>query len=161
MSLDQAIAVFSLIIAFMSAVISFSGVRILVKQLRDTTQKQEMDSEFAVYDNNRQLLSLGFFHPQLFDVLEDSTHVDPHSERYYVQLWLNQFAQIHAYHQRAIIRGELKESFDRDLADFISMENAQKHWKKYGKFYRRSFQDYVNAIVKKIEPPAAAHLDTD
>lgn len=157
MSLDQAIAIFSVIVAFISAIISFAGVRLLVRQLRDTTSKREMESQFAVYDINRQLLSLGFSHPQLFDVL-DNKAVNPHSERYYLQLWLNQFAQIHAYHQRAVIRGELKDSFDRDLADFISMENARRHWQKYGQFYPTSFQNYVNDILKKVEPPVAAQV---
>jgi len=152
MSWDHAIALFS-------ATISFVGLLLVVVQLRNNTRQREMESQFAVYDINRQLLSLGFSHPQLFGVLEDSTHVDPHFEQYYVQLWLNQFAQIHAYHQRAVIRGELKESFDRDLADFMSMNNSRKHWQRFGIFYPTSFQNYVNAIVKKVEPPTAAQVN--
>jgi len=143
-------------VAAFSAAISFAGLLLVVIQLRENNRQRKLESQFAIYDINRQLLSLGFTHPQLFAVPDDSTHVDPLWERYYLQLWLNQFSQIHAYLQHFLFRGELKDSFQRDLCDFMAMKNSRRHWQRFGKFYPTSFQEYVNQCVPKAEPPATA-----
>jgi hypothetical protein len=149
MSLDHWVAVFS-------AVISFVGLLLVVLQLRDTTRQRESESLVELFDINRQLLSLGFSHPALFPILEDTKTADPLWEKRYLQLWLNQLSLTYAYLQRSVIQPDLKESLERNLADFMMIENAQRHWQRYGLFYPASFQKYVNGILKKVEPPVTA-----
>jgi hypothetical protein len=39
--------------------------------------------------------------------------------------------------------------------------NMRRHWQRFGKFYPASFQDYVNGILKKVEPHKAAHMKAE
>jgi hypothetical protein len=149
MSLDHWVSVFS-------AVISFVGLLLVALQLRDATKQRESDSLVKVYDINRQLLNLGFSHPSLFEILEDKKHANPLWERRYLQLWLNQLSLSHSFLKRSMLEPEFKESFDRNLADFMTLENMQKHWQQFGRFYPTSFQKYVDEMLEKTEPPKAA-----
>ncbi len=150
MTLDQGIALFSATIAFVGLV--FVGF-----QLRDGTRQQRSQSIVEIYGVNRELISLGFSHPQLFEVLADAKKADPILERRYLQLWLNHFSLVDTYLTLAVLKGDLKESLVRDLTDFMTMHNAQRHWQKFGQFYPASFQKLVDDVIKKNEPPEAAH----
>jgi hypothetical protein len=153
MSLDHWVAVFS-------ASISFAGLLLVVLQLRDNNRQRQSESLVEILDINRELLSLGFSHPQLFAILEDAKNADPVWERRYLQLWLNNFSLVHSYLTHSMLEGELRENLERDVADFMTMENIRKHWQRYGKFYPTSFRKYVDEILKKHEPspPATAHV---
>lgn len=154
MTLDHFVALFS-------AAISFAGLWLVVLQLRDSNRQKESESLVELYDINRQLLSLGFSHPQLFEILEDTKNADPLWERRYLQMWLNQLSLSHAFLQRSVWQPELKESLERNLADFLTLRNMQRHWRHYGPFYPASFQKCVNDLLKKVEPPPAAQLDSE
>jgi hypothetical protein len=52
----------------------------------------------------------------------------------------------------------LQEELRRNLVDFMGMKNMRKHWQQYGAFYPASFQQCVNDILKKVEPPTAAQV---
>jgi len=149
MSLDHYVALFS-------ALISFAGLLLVVLQLRDSNRQRESESLVELYDINRQLLSLGFSHPVLFQILEDKKATDPLWEKRYLQMWLNQLSLSHAYLQRSVVQPELKASLERNLIDFMTMENMRRQWQQYGSFYPASFQDCVNEILKKVEPPVTA-----
>jgi hypothetical protein len=145
-------------IPLISAIIAFAGLVLVVLQLRDNAKQQTVNSLVGILDTNRKLISMGFSHTGLFGVLRDEKTVAPEWERYYLQLWLNQFSLLHTYFKNAIFRGEQKENLERELASFLAMKNMQHHWREYGAFYPDSFQKYVNDILKKIEPPkTAAH----
>jgi len=70
MTTDQYVAVFS-------AAISFFGLLLVVIQLRDSNEQRKLESQIRLYDITRELISLGFSNPQLFEVLKDSENVDP------------------------------------------------------------------------------------
>ena len=125
---------------------------------RDGNKQQELSSLVEIYDINRELLSLGFSHPKLFEILGDAPDADRTLERRYPQLWLNQFALIHAYMKDSVFKRELKDSLLRDVAEFFTMENMQRHWRHHGAFYPVSFQEFVGDVLKKNEPPQAAAL---
>jgi hypothetical protein len=155
MSLDHYVSIFS-------AVISFTGLLLVVLQLRANRRQQEMESLVEIYDINRQLLSLGFSHPKLFPIMEDAKNADPVWERRYLQLWLNQFCLIYMYLKRSVLNVELREPLERDLADFLVMQNIRNHWRQHGAFYPASFQELVNGLIQKNEPPVtAAHAKPD
>lgn len=151
MSFDQ-------IVSLSSALISFVGLLLVAWQLRDGNKQQELASLVEIYDINRELISLGFSHPQLFAILRDTKDADLVWERRYLQMWLNQLSLIHSYLKRSVCDAELKESLERSLADFMMMENMQSHWQKYAQFYPASFQQMVNDCIKKGKPPEAAPM---
>jgi hypothetical protein len=153
MPFDHAVALITAICAIISLV--FVGV-----QMRDANRQRESDSLVKIYDINRQLLSLGFDHPKLFDIMNDAENADPVWERRYLQLWLNQFFLIHVFAGRSTIKGELRENLELNLSDSITMNNMRRQWQYRGKFYTPSFQKLVNGIIQKHEPPpmAAVHV---
>jgi len=136
-----------------SALIAFAGLFLVVLQLRDSTRQRQSESLVQVYDVNRQLLSLGFDHPQLFAALTDDQKTDPVLERRYLQLWFNHFSLVNTYLNQAALRGELGESLVSDLADFMTLKNAQQHWARYGRHYPASFQSMVKRLIETEEPP--------
>jgi hypothetical protein len=143
-------------IALSSALIALIGLLFVGLQLRAGLKQQQAQSLVEIFSTNRELLSLGFDHPKLFEVMTDDETIDPVIERRYLQLWLNQFLLIHTYFNQSVLKGELKDSLIRDLSDFFTQKNMQKHWHRYGRFYPESFQKLVNGILEKIEPPRSA-----
>ncbi len=142
-----------------SNAVSLAGLLIVIWQLRLNYRQRQVQSIVQIYDVNRQLLTLGFSHPELFKIMADDENADPVLERRYLQLWLNQFAQIHSYMYESISKRELRDSLTRDIAEFFTMENMRRHWRHHGSFYPESFQKFVNDIIKKNEPPVgAAHV---
>jgi hypothetical protein len=144
MTIDQWVALFS-------ASTSFAGLFLVVLQLRDTAKKGSLESLVQIYDVNRQLLSLGFSHPQLFNILVDATNVDPEWERRYLQLWLNQLSLIHSYLKHGEFDREFNDGLKREIADLMTLRNMQRHWKCHGEFYPPSFQALVNDILSNLE----------
>src|ERR1041385_9352546 len=148
-------------ISLFSAMVSFAGLLIVIRQLRTSNKQRELQSLVQVFDVNRQLLSLGFSHPKLFEIMADAPQADPTLERRYLQLWLNQFAMIHSYMKEAVFKRELKDSLTREVAEFFTMENMQRHWRRPGTFYPASFQHFVGDVLNKHAPNPAAQADSD
>jgi hypothetical protein len=148
MTLDQGIALFS-------ATVSFFGLVFVGLQLRDGTRQQRSQSLVEIYGMNRELIALGFSHPQLFDVLAGNK-ADPVLQRRYLQLWFTHFSLVNAYVNQSVLKGDLKESLMRDLTDLLTLKSALHHWDIYGRFYPESFQKLVGDILKKNEPPVKA-----
>ncbi|MDB6025853.1 MAG: hypothetical protein JWM68_2076 [Verrucomicrobiales bacterium] len=147
-------------ISLTSAFMSFIGLLFVAVQLHHGIKQRESEALVKILDVNRELLSLGFVYPQLYTVLADAKGVDHAIEKHYLQLWLNQFALIHYYMKRSVVRGELRENLERDIFDMLRMHNMRKHWREFGTFYPSSFKKYVNGILEGIsegvEPPLTA-----
>ena len=150
MSLDHYVSLFS-------AGISFVGLLFVAVQLRDATKQRELESLVELYDINRQLMAFGFEHPMLFEILEDRPIANPLWQKRYLQLWLNQLSLSHSFLRHSVVQTELQDELSRNLVDFLGMKLMQQHWQEYGSFYPDSFQQRVNDILKKKEPPKAAH----
>lgn len=140
MSFDQTVALFS-------ALISFAGWLLVIVQLRDNTDQRRLESLLQVYGVNREIITLGFAHPELFQVLHGKK-ADPLVEIHYLQLWLNQMALIHDFNQRRFLSAEMLEGVERDIRDFMTQENMRQHWKNHRQFYPESFQAYVDRIAE-------------
>jgi len=140
MTLDQCISV-------VSALIALVGLLFVAKQLYDANSQAKLSSQIQLYDITRELLSLGFSNPELFEVLTDKKGVNPVLEQRYLQMWLNQLSLIYSFERRGAFEADVQESFDRDLRDIFGMSNMRRHWQKFGKYYPASFQAYVNAII--------------
>ncbi len=136
-------------VAIFSTVISFVSLLLVILRLHSDGDQRRLESLIRIYDINRQLLTLGFSHPVLFGVLQDSKEVDPTWERHYLQLWLNQMALIHAYRKRGFFSDDLRSSLERDVREFMLMDNMQKHWKENRDVYPASFRHYVNSLTRR------------
>lgn len=129
-------------------VFSFISIFLVIFQLHGHTEQRKIESLIQVYDINRQLLMLGFSTPELFDILQGSQNTDPVWERRYLQLWLNQMALINAIQDRGLFSAEQRESLERDMRDFLALDNMRRHWQSYRGYYPASFQTYVDSLIK-------------
>lgn len=145
MSVDQFVTIFSV-------TISFVGLLLVVIQLRDGTRQRKLESQIHLYDLNRELISLGFANPRLFDILKDAADVEPTLEQRYLQLWLNLYSLVHAFGQSGAIQKGVEESFVTDFRDVLRMKNMRRHWQRFGQYYPASFQQAVNAALKEAGP---------
>jgi hypothetical protein len=134
-------------VSIISALIALAGLLFVAKQLHDANSQTKLASQIQLYDITRELLSLGFSNPVLFEVLTDKKGVNPVLEQRYLQMWLNQLSLIHSFQRRGAFEADVQESFDRDLRDVFGMSNMRRHWQKFGKYYPASFQAYVNTII--------------
>ena len=142
-------------VSLFSAAVAFAGLLFVALQLRDSNHQREIESIIEIYDVNRELISLGFEHPQLFAVLRDTKIADPEWQRRYLQLWLNQMSLIHSCLKRSVFESEVKSSLESQLAEFLSLQNMREHWQKHGAFYPLSFRVWVNGLIQQPENLAA------
>lgn len=138
-------------LASVSVVISFISIFLVVFQLQANTDQQKLGSLIHIYDINRQLLSLGFAHTELFEILRDTQDADPLWERRYLQLWLNQMALIHFIQRRGLFQADMGDSLEIDIRDFMAMENMQRHWRLHRQYYPASFQRYIDSVTASPE----------
>ena len=142
-------------ISLISAVIAFFGLLLVALQIRGNTKQEQLQSMVKIYDINRKLVTLGFSHPELFDVLEDKP-ADAAKARRFLQLWLNLFLLAHSYLKESVFQGELKDTLVRDLSAMMGLKNMRRHWSQNRTFYPQSFQRFVEEIIQKQdrkEPP--------
>ncbi len=133
-------------------VISFLGFVVVIIQLRDTNRQTKLESQIHIHEITRDLISLGFSNPQLFEVLKNSTHVDRTVEARYLQLWLNQLSLIHSFRQTGAFEKDVQDSFETDFRDIVRMPNMRRHWSAVEKYYPASFQRSVNEILHEAGP---------
>lgn len=131
-------------------VVSAISLSLVLAQLYDTIAQRKIDANIRISDINRELLTLGFNHPMLFDVLRGEP-TDPIVERRYLQLWFNQFLLIYTYQARGLFRSEHRESLGRDIRDFLRFQNVQRHWREFRQYYPASFQDFVNTLLPETD----------
>ncbi len=143
MSLDNYIAIFA-------ATVSFVGLLLVVVQLRDSTDQRRLESILQIYGVNREIITLGFANPELFQILHGQ-EADPLVERHYLQLWFNHFALIHNFKDRKFFPVDLRESLERDIRYFMEEDNAQRHWQQNRTYYPAAFQSYIDHLT----PPKA------
>jgi hypothetical protein len=125
----------------------FVSVLIVAWQMRDATKQSKLESQIRLYDINRELISMGFTKPELFEVLKDENKADPTLERWYLQLWLNQLSLFHSLKSAGVLERDYQESVEHDLRDMFGMPNMRRHWQEFGRFYPASFRNTVNDIL--------------
>jgi hypothetical protein len=127
--------------------LTFAGLLFVAWQIRDANKQSKLESQIRLYDVNRELISMGFSKPELFEVLKDEKKVDPTLERRYLQLWLNQLSLIFSLKAAGALQKDYQESCERDLRDMFELASMRRHWRAFGKYYPASFQKAVDDIL--------------
>lgn len=130
-------------------VITFLGFVVVTIQLRDSGRQTRLESQVRVQDSTRELVSLGFANPQLFEVLKGSKQVDHAVGDRYLQLWLNHFSMIHSFLQSGVFEKDVQKSFEADVRDIMRKPNMRRHWRAVQCFYPASFQTSVDEILRE------------
>jgi hypothetical protein len=133
----------------LDTLVAFAGFVIVAWQLWKANKQSKLDSQIRMHDINRELISMGFDKPELFEVLKDTNRADPELEQRYLQLWLNQLSMFYSLKTAGEMQRDFEDSCDRDLRDMFGKANMRRHWDKFGKFYPASFQKAIDAIIHK------------
>jgi len=147
MTVEQWVAVFS-------ALVSFAGWLLVVAQLKQGNDQRRLDSLLHIKEINREILSLGFDNPRLFPLLQGRKTADSTQEQHYLQLWFNQFELIHSFCEQGMFSQELAASLERDIGQFVSLDNVRQHWRRKRQFYTPSFQAFIDSLAEgKADAP--------
>ena len=61
----------------LDSLLTFAGLVFVAWQMRDANKQSKLESQIRLYDINRELISLGFSKPELFEVLKDEKRPIP------------------------------------------------------------------------------------
>lgn len=136
--------------------LAFFGLLVVGWQLRDGNRQKKVESQIRLQDINRELISLGFDHPELFEVLKDGGKADPTLTRRYLQLWLNQLSLFFALKTAGTLQRDFEESCEQDFRDMFDLPSMRSHWNTYGKYYTAPFRKAVEAIRNEAALEQAA-----
>jgi hypothetical protein len=136
--------------------LTFVGLLFVAWQMRDGNNQRKIESQIRLQDINRELISLGFDHPELFEVLKDGGKADATLTRRYLQLWLNQLSLYFALKSAGTLQRDFEESCEQDFRDMFELPNMLDHWNRYGKYYTASFRKAVEAIRNEAALEQAA-----
>lgn len=138
-----------LVVAYTGQIITFCTVLFLYVQVRLFSRQLKLESLIRLKENNREILALGFDHPELFNVL-NGNEVDPEFEKRYLQLWLNQMDIVwHAQHTGLLFKQDA-QALRKDTVDFFMLPSMQKHWILVRGYYPKGFQVYIDDIIRNI-----------
>ena len=138
---------FDQLVSLFSALISFVGLVFVAWQLRDGNKQRKVESLLHIYAINREIISLGFSNPELFQILHGKK-ADPILERHYLQLWFNQFALIHSFYGRNFFTPEMQDCLELDMRDFLAQDNMRRYWLHQRIYYPESFQRFIDELAK-------------
>jgi hypothetical protein len=135
------------LLTFAGLILTFAGLIFVALQMREENRQRKIESQIRMHDINRELISMGFDKPELFEILKGTNQTTSEFERRFLQLWLNQLSMFHSLKEAGDMQKEFEESCDRDLRNMFEKANMRRHWEGVGKFYPASFQKAVNAII--------------
>lgn len=118
-----------------------------------------LDLDMRVAAVNRELLTMAFNDPELFNVLDDKPLSNPHKERHYVQMWFN-----HVHTMWNVQKHGLKPEAEwysdvKDIALLFSLTIVKKHWEDSKSFFPADFVQFI-ATLKNFHPEDPAETST-
>lgn len=133
--------------AIISTVISVVSLTVVFIELHGNRKQNETSAIIQIYDINRQLVSLGFSHPELFEVTRGQHPQSTETQRRYIQLWLNQMELCYQMNKRGLFQSSQWESMKLDIEDFMGIDRVQAHWKSFGQFYPEPFRHFIDELI--------------
>ncbi|KAF0095638.1 MAG: hypothetical protein E1N59_1133 [Puniceicoccaceae bacterium 5H] len=116
-------------------------------QLRYLVRQMRFDAFLEIQEATRELIQLGFDHPDLLAVLEQSKTRRKARERKYAQLWLNQLNLAFAAYRQKHVPRDLWRSFETNIRAFVQADLLRSHWPSLKPFYPSAFQAFLDKAV--------------
>src|SRR5437016_6124612 len=93
----------NLVISGAALFVSLATFLFVVVQVRAYLRQLRFDSLSRILETNRELLVIGFEHPDLLSVLEGEPLQDSRRQKRYLQLWINQMNMMWIAQQNGMI----------------------------------------------------------
>lgn len=143
------------IFAAVSAVVSVVSLLTVFVELRSGRLQRKAESLIQVYDANRELLTLGFDKPELFDVIGTGDY-----GHRYLQLWVNHIALIVELRRQNLFSPTQWKALDNDIGYFVENPKFRLIWPEIRMFYPRPLQKILDAKIAIVEKKEAAEAIT-
>ena len=137
------------LVSYCALIVSGCSLLLVGIQVKLLRNQLRLDALIRLKDINRELLVLGFTHPELFEVLNGNA-IDPEKEKRYLQLWLNQIDVIWHGLKSNLFTKDYEAGLRRDISDMFQLESMRKHWNIASVYYSRGFVKYINRIIDDI-----------
>ncbi len=131
---------------------ALAGIGLTLVQLHFFRRQLQLEALIQIMDSNREIVSLGFEHPDLWHALEaaDGSLLaeEAATRRRYLQLWTNHMQVIWAAWRLGLVSGSEWQAYRLDLAEFLRSPALQAHWASVARYYPREFQRLVGRLSR-------------
>lgn len=132
-------------VAVVSVVIAVASLAV---HLRLNLKQSRANALIQIYANNRDLLSMGFDHPQLLKVLSNGQEED--FSRRYLQMWVNHMSLLFQLQKQGSLTREQWQAFELDIRDLMQIPAMETHWQPRGEFYPADFRNFIDGVLVQI-----------
>jgi hypothetical protein len=129
-----------------------------IRQVRLLRSQLGLDVDLRVAAVNRELLTMAFDDPELFNLFDDKPISNGNKERCYVQMWLNHVHTMWNIHKHGLKPDAEWYSDQKDIALLFSLKAVRKHWENSKSFFPADFVQFV-ASLKDYRPEDPAKLN--
>lgn len=127
-----------------------AGIALTLAQLGLFRRQLKLDALIKIMDSNRQIVSLGFEHPDVWSSLEGETSAlqveEAMARRRYLQLWTNHMQIMWAAQQLGLVSEGEWQAYRQDLSEFLRSPSLQEHWRNVARFYPEGFRELVSEL---------------
>lgn len=133
------------LVALAASVISVLYVYVQVKTHK---RQQQMDFHIRLIEINRELLNMGFEHPELLTLLRGEEIGDKDKQTRFIQMWVNQSLIMWMGKEHGIIGDDAWYSLRKDIATFVNRPPMKAHWQEVAPYYIPAFANFMNGLVQ-------------
>lgn len=131
------------------------GILLTLAELRLLRRQLRLDALIKITDSNREILALGFAHPELWSSLEvvggTDERSDPAAPQRYLQLWTNHLYLIWGARRQGMVSDGEWEAYLCDMAGLLRLTPFRKHWLRAARFYPRRFRRTLDELLPMPE----------
>jgi hypothetical protein len=140
-----------LAISLLALAISLISVVYVYVQVKAQARQQQMDFHVRLIEINRELLRMGFDHPELLTLLRGEEIADKDKQTRFIQMWINQSLIMWLGKEQGTIGDDAWYSLRRDIATFINRPPMKIHWQQVAPYYIPAFANFMNGLVRAQE----------
>jgi len=138
----------NLLISTLALLVAIGSGAFVAVQVRAYLRQLRFDALSRILEVNRQLLLVGFEHPELLTVLEGQTIADFRMQKRYFQMWLNQVHLMWLAHKENLIDETYWDGHSRDFISLANLENFKTHWEGAKTYYEGEFRVFVDSLIQ-------------
>jgi len=136
----------SLALSLLALCVSVGTLFYTVRQVGLLRSQLKIDADLRVAAVSRELFTMAFQDPELFNLFEDKPLLNKQKERHYVQMWFNHVHTMWNVHEHGLISDAEWYSDMKDIALFFSINIVRKHWEESRGFFPANFVQFITSL---------------
>ena len=134
---------------------ALAGITLTLVQLHLFRRQLKLEALIQIMDSNREIVSLGFEHPDLWRALDCQDRAvlaeEATTQRRYLQLWTNHMQVMWAAWRLGLVSGSEWQAYRLDLAEGLKSPALRAHWESVARYYPREFQRLVTRLSGSVK----------